>query len=1505
MPYSQQDAVNTLISQGRNPSEYDLDSYTDALNNPSKYPQAFPQQSQQPLTSPQAQSAPGQLETAARVGGRSIIPTLGAGAGWAGGGLAAASLGLAPESMGASLLLPAAASLVGGWLAGRGQEAALKGIQGDDAYQSSLTKQQAGEEANPITGFVAGVAPQLLLGRPGLGLDVANRLKGAAITGGSDLASQALNSGQPWSISEALKSTGAGALFNKPQLLGNLPIFGGTGGQHTDYQTTTPPVDINNTGYNLTGPRLPEGPQLPGGLLTDPRRMLGASTSPSLGTIPLGAPAPIINRSEDFIKAKANDLQQVMQDNQIGGNPLNPIVEGVNPQKTFTKGVEAANDEVAKAGLLTGEDEEGNSLYQRNSKNVGLNGLLVDNPDFIKHTQDLADKMGITVNHALSLKDANGNEVAGAAYIKDRIVAINPEKAGLDTGLHELNHIFFRDMQASDNPMDRALINQGIALHGSEEAAVEHLGISDVKKLQQEALDTKKPAGWVDKSLAWVKNMWQQIKLKFGNASTTDIAQMLQRRRESFYENPEHAIGKTGDMNDPLLQQGKNKNNYIGVVDSYGAIKARELNEYSNPFSYEHAYDVPGADSRSGDRWRYTNNGKINWSDEPTIQSKEAVENFLSKKGIIPKLHQFGGGIPEDTLFQHKSTLTNSSEEDKSNPLLTSKINTKPTLESSSKNVTPKHEMGEPLEGSKLYTKPDSLVNKLFGSTLDKARATGSGYLADKFSKVFEEAPQHTAQVLKDIPGLDKLNYNEAVQLTKVFQAQRNQGEDLTRYLPPKLQAIAQQARTMYDNKATRQAEAGRPIIEDGEGRDTIRDPLYFSQFANKSVINELTKNPDSDAAKGLRNDWYQHFINKGYNVDTITKKLNDFLGSFKANVIGGANHTSFGANRLPEGDTLPDTWQEPDFRKNITQYATKVGKDFAWRDNIENDPQAAKQMGYKVNITKDPATGVYVKNDLTNTPGEATTNSHIKAAFDYFNGQHSQGEEVANSIGRVATSLFLGPATAIHIAVSTPLKLAGLISPSETPGFIKSLFDVKKGIDDGIVSGIIKRDISSVGSDFMEIHSTAADNLNSLASFITKITGRQSLSRFSQGQAQSAGEYIARLKAMQARQGDTKAIDFLSKLDPTFNYKNPPNADQMIKLGGNITNLAHGAYDPRTMPQWMLNDGFVAPFFKLASWNIAQTNHFMKYVWEPATTYASSGGKKGDYVPLIMSTLGGVLGGAFIKAFREKITDREGPIPTVNELVNSTKGVEGNMPIAAYQAMAAASYAGFAGVLSSFGKAAFDVYYKNKPQGAVFPLDELVSSTASIGSNYFEAMMRGDGSRLDMTTHALMDFFKQNVQMSRIAFNYLGEAGATTNLQQKYKIATANRNLRSYQEVEGLPYNKQEEDESNPYLEVGQKIFKQETDPSKAAQELPNLIHDIFNRYGNQGPEVLRNRLEALKINNYRTMPNPESEPFTSIKYLNFVRKTQGTDAANNLLQDYVRQNLINKVKGAMVPSF
>jgi hypothetical protein len=330
-----------------------------------------------------------------------------------------------------------------------------------------------------------------------------------------------------------------------------------------------------------------------------------------------------------------------------------------------------------------------------------------------------------------------------------------------------------------------------------------------------------------------------------------------------------------------------------------------------------------------------------------------------------------------------------------------------------------------------------------------------------------------------------------------------------------------------------------------------------------------------------------------------------------------------------------------------------------------------------------------------------------------------------------------------------------------------------------------------------------------------------------------------------------------------------------------------------------MNKETILKPFFSLMSWSTAQTNQWMKHVFEPAT--------KGNIQPLLLSTLGAVLGGYAIQQLRQAVSDKKTNIPSLTEIAQSKRGLSGNIPLLAYNFMQMASYTGFAGLGSTAAKDIFDVIHKNAPQGAAFPADEALSSITKTATDALQAWSENPSwENFHMVgTKAVTDLMRENFQLARIASNWAADYGlGPESLQYQKKLSDKEQQLRRWRMVEGQPYEPEGvASGANVLRNLQMKQFKQTSNLQEAAGLRPELI--ALARQRAQGnPELFRQQLEALRQNSYQTMPSPERMPLQAHQYLQYIAKTQGPAAAQAMLMDYMRRNAINKAKESMIPS-
>jgi hypothetical protein len=330
-----------------------------------------------------------------------------------------------------------------------------------------------------------------------------------------------------------------------------------------------------------------------------------------------------------------------------------------------------------------------------------------------------------------------------------------------------------------------------------------------------------------------------------------------------------------------------------------------------------------------------------------------------------------------------------------------------------------------------------------------------------------------------------------------------------------------------------------------------------------------------------------------------------------------------------------------------------------------------------------------------------------------------------------------------------------------------------------------------------------------------------------------------------------------------------------------------------------MLKDNIVQPFTSLMGWSVAQTNNFMKHVITPAAA--------GDYRPLIMNTLGAVLGGCRIKKGREALANRKSPIPSFNEIAASPGGIGGHIPLDVYNLLAMTSFAGYGGVMSMAARSLFDIKYKNPVQGSVFPLDEALSNTFGTVKDAATALMNSHdlNETTQIALHAGADLMKGNVQGLRIAMNWAAPEGLLgAEKQRQFNLNKEEGDLRRWKTVTGQPTQPVDVEQANPYLNMNRKVWQRTPDIQAAAEDLPNQIKQALDE-SNGNMDVFRSKLQALKNSAYPSMPSIEHTPRLFFNYVDYLNKTEGPESAAKRVTEYMLNNAISHVKGQMVPSF
>lgn len=794
-------------------------------------------------------------------------------------------------------------------------------------------------------------------------------------------------------------------------------------------------------------------------------------------------------------------------------------------------------------------------------------------------------------------------------------------------------------------------------------------------------------------------------------------------------------------------------------------------------------------------------------------------------------------------------------------------------------------------------------------------------HLADQLTKAYnykQELQGKWTNRLNEVVSSLEPKQRDNVRLA--LEAQRDNGRDMSSTLRTTKEVQAyNKIHNILQDQYKEQIANNQPVTTSkGNLRKAINDPHFFPSQVDREVADIIRTNKPKNSIKITKwqNDFEdQQRANKA-TPDQARERWDNLVSQIRgdlSNPRSGTNEAFFNGVRKQEGIPLPTSMREKDLGRLLNSYSQRRAADMSWYKHIESDPAAASALGYKKSGWNEDI-HPFVQGDNPSLMG----NEHVRDIVSHYRGEvnpqtfsakNTHALEHATSVG------ILGPLTQIHKLLSSVAQTISYAHPSEV------LQSIYKGITDNV--GGWERAVDTGGAHvsprtagdnmrmLVDSSKSIADKLHALSDLAVKTyTLGGSTDRFTTGFLQAAGEHIMSSRIASANAGNAEAAKFLKYYDPDFKQGKTYTNKELDSMASRFANTIHGSKDPRTLPGYMTKDTEISAFLKLANWQISSTNSWMRNIYTPLT--------KGNPVPLLMSTLGATLGGYVIKKMREEVSGgTKAPIPDLAEILASDANkraglygtkLEDNKDLIAYHALELSSLAGFGGIITSALKGAMDVMHKNKfsGMGTIFPLDEVATSTAEIGGRVAAALKSGDAGVLETLGRASTDWLKQNVQLVRVAVNNAEKYGGVGSEDySRHKYAQDLGDERRFQMASGLPYEDQSNlgSEGNPYLNLEASKYKHNQDLSSAlTEQLPAILHKYVNLYGDK-PQVLLDKIQALKQNGYETEPNPDKEPMELASYNKFLGMTQGESEATSRLVDYLKHRAVNEVKSSALP--
>lgn len=775
----------------------------------------------------------------------------------------------------------------------------------------------------------------------------------------------------------------------------------------------------------------------------------------------------------------------------------------------------------------------------------------------------------------------------------------------------------------------------------------------------------------------------------------------------------------------------------------------------------------------------------------------------------------------------------------------------------------------------------------------------GAAPLADAAKQTLNERDRLVgAWKNKIIEAGDKLSSKDKDQLNKIKDAELSTGKVQPQMLTgasSELKNYYKVAKQLYSDNGDYRIASGEPVYNGKLPRQLNKVDSYWAGMPNQKVEQVYRDNVDPKAISDLDKKF------DAWNQQTL--KLSpaasaDVINDFKTAVRGnrGSSDIShqdyFNASRRAMGRPLPPEFREADPVKNDSRYFDRQALDNAHYRFMEKNPQAMAALGETKDAWGNPINFSYKEGSLTG-------NAQVKSLIHQFRPDIAeQGEHTRGSISSLITNALInGPTLEAHKLISNQV---GAVGQADNPYQLAralghAITSINEGWQHAKEGGLVKLSATS-SLDMFNGQLAAAQRLNGLSKVIRDISTLGGLTtKLNAGLMQSYFESLVPSKLIRANKGDVNAQRFIRRLDPTYTPGKIYTTPQSQQLASIAAQYIHGTGDIRTMPSWMMHDNELKGFLELAHWSVSQTTKFQHDIWTPA--------KSGNYAPLMSGIFGATIGGYLIKELREQLSGKKSGIPSLSEIASSDRGIAGNAGPLMYNAIAAMQYAGFGGLLSQVAKYPFDFVYKNQPQGATFPLDQIATDLATTTSQVASSIANDPNLNwVDLAKSVSMHVLQSDMQLSRIAINQGINSGLITGLPAEKKLlADKMGELRRFDMVEGLPYNDIEQG-SNPYMNIEQQKFKHDPDIPEAVQMLPGMLHNIIQKYGSQ-PDVMMQKIKALKENVYQTFPSMETTPMQFFKYLQYLGRTEGPEKAQSMLEDYMMKTIGNKVKSGIVP--
>lgn len=662
----------------------------------------------------------------------------------------------------------------------------------------------------------------------------------------------------------------------------------------------------------------------------------------------------------------------------------------------------------------------------------------------------------------------------------------------------------------------------------------------------------------------------------------------------------------------------------------------------------------------------------------------------------------------------------------------------------------------------------------------------------------------------------------------------------------------------------------------------------YFPNMMGRDVVNTLVNKGNSQEAATYRKLWRDHITTASQGKVT-SKEANEIINNY-IRAIGSkklSGQMEFGAVRKAEGYGLPPEMQEKDLLARLTRYGKRVAKDFAYFQELQSKENIAAKLGLH-----DQKGKLITKEGVESAK---SSNEEVIKAIKMVDDDYDYYHPVTNAFNRLVTNSLLGPLSGARDIATIPVNVIPYINKLEDFGaFVKAIPKLGQAWKKSLQAGARRENLDSLlYGDSGNSGNYVVDKMNQVAQGLRVVQGREFLEQGARAYSYAIGEELTKANILRAAAGDKSSVEWLRKFGKIVDGNEMKSAkdfrslsqEDVMKITKSFVDQVQGSYDGRNLPLGIM-EGPAAPFFALSRWSVEKANVIRKDVLEPLG--------RGNVKPFLMYSLGAVLTGAVVEKLAEEVNNRRAADPTLNEAFKNSQADTDDQVGWAIKALQLGS---FAGILSDVVKGGWDLKQGKIPQGFTYPAADFIANT--LGQNLSDALAAiKEGEDVSKTLSLFVEqVAKNSLQGYRLVNNnFLNEED--TKRSEKFRDKAVFETMTGQKQPTSFGAAR-----SNPFMDTDYKEFKRAGTPEEAIAALKPAI-DAAIRKSEGSPEKLKMELESLKRNSFQTMPNPENMPREFLNYVLFLRETQGEEVAAERIQEYLRMNMLNKMKSKAIPS-